>query len=80
MDKVYEWTTPEQAIRAEVEHWRACSIEERVSAVELIREATPGIYGDAPARLERVYRFVELPPRALPGAPEPESPRAGGQR
>jgi hypothetical protein len=77
MDKVYEWTTPEQAIRAEAEHWRKCSIEERVSAVELIREATPGIYGDAPARLERVYQFVELPPRALPGS---GSPRTGGQR
>ncbi len=77
MDKVYEWTTPEQAIRAEAEHWRKSSIEERVSAVELIREATWGIYGEAPARLERVYQFVELPPRALPGS---GSPRAGGQR
>lgn len=65
MDKVYEWTTPEEAARAEGAYWRSRSIEERVSAVEAIREATPGIYGEAPARLERVYRFVELSPGAL---------------
>jgi hypothetical protein len=60
MEKVYTWTTPEQAVKAEGDYWRRCSIEERVAAVETLRQATVGIYGDAPARLERVYRFVEL--------------------
>jgi hypothetical protein len=77
MDKVYAWTTPEEAVRAEGEHWRSCTIEERVSAVEIIRERTPGVYGEAPARLERVYRFVELPPRALPARGRS---RPGGER
>lgn len=76
MDKVYEWTTPEEAARAEGAHWRSRSIEERVSAIEAIRRATAGIYGDAPARLERVWRFVELPPRARPAR---GSTRTGGE-
>ena len=50
MEKVYAWTTPREAVRAEGEYWRSRSIEERVSAVEAIREATVGIYGEAPAR------------------------------
>ena len=66
MEKVFAWTTPARAIRAEAAHWRSVSVEERVSAVESIRRATPGVYGGVPARLERVYRFVELAPRQVP--------------
>ncbi len=48
-------TTFDGAVRHEVRHWLARSMVERVSAVEIIRRATWGIYGDAaPARLVRV--------------------------
>src|SRR5207244_2669478 len=70
--KPYRWTTHGEAVRAEREHWRNVSIADRVSAVETIREATIGIYDEAPARMERTYRFIALPPRPLP--------RGGGAR
>jgi hypothetical protein len=59
MEKVFEWTTPEDAIRSEVAYWAEQSIVDRVSAVETLREATLGIYTDeAPARLERVHQLT----------------------
>jgi hypothetical protein len=64
MDKVFTWTTPKEAIRSEIEYWLAQSVEDRVSAVETIREATLGIYNDeTPRRLERVYQLVVRPSR-----------------
>ncbi|HZS37844.1 MAG TPA: hypothetical protein VFF06_13495 [Polyangia bacterium] len=33
----YRWTTPAEAARDEGRYWRSVSVEERVSAVELIR-------------------------------------------
>lgn len=42
--KAYAWTTHEEAARQEGAYWRSVSIEERVSAVETIRQATIGIY------------------------------------
>ena len=61
MEKVFRWTTPESAIEEEVHYWRERSIEDRVSAVETIREATLEIYTDEAAdRLERVHRFVDI--------------------
>ena len=64
MEKVFEWTTPEKAIQSEVAYWALQSIEDRVSAVETLRQATLGIYTDeAPARLERVYRLAVRPSR-----------------
>lgn len=65
--RVFRWTTHEAAEAAEVRYWRSRPVVERVSAVETIREATLGIYGEAPARLVRVYRFVTRPTRSLPG-------------
>jgi glycyl-tRNA synthetase alpha subunit len=62
----FQWATSADAARDEGRYWRSVSIAERVSAVETIRRATPGIYGDTPARMERTYRFVILPPRPLP--------------
>jgi len=67
VEKVFAWTTPEEAIIAEGRYWRSVSIAERVAAVEAIRRATPGVYGPVPTRLARVHRFVELEPRALRG-------------
>ncbi|MCA9639764.1 MAG: hypothetical protein H6718_13780 [Polyangiaceae bacterium] len=49
----FKWTTPEQAIRDEVRYWASVTVEERVAAVETIRRATIGIYGDTPPRMER---------------------------
>lgn len=64
MDKVFAWCTPEEAIQSEIAYWATRSVEERVSAVETIREATMGIYTDEAApRLERVYRLVVRPSR-----------------
>ena len=78
MEKTYRWTTPEEAIKDEVRYWQSVSIEERVSAVETLRQATLGIYDDeAAARLERVYRFVERPKGALS---DRGRPRTGGER
>jgi hypothetical protein len=65
VEKTFAWTTPEEAIRAEGRYWRSRSIEERVAAVEVIRRATPGIYGRLPARLARVHRLVDLAPRTV---------------
>jgi len=64
VDKVFQWTTPEEAIRSEVAYWALQTVEDRVSAVETLREATLGIYADeAPARLERVYQLAVRPSR-----------------
>jgi hypothetical protein len=64
MDKVFSWTTPREAIRTEVAYWATQSVEERVSAVETIREATLGIYTDeTPPRLERVCQITVRPSR-----------------
>jgi hypothetical protein len=65
VEKTFAWTTPEEAIRAEGRYWRSRSIEERVAAVEIIRRATPGIYGRLPARLARVFRWVAIAPRTV---------------
>src|SRR5438876_10573900 len=75
--KRYRWATPEEATRAEGRYWRGLSVADRVSAVETIREATVGIYDEAPARMERTYRLIDLPPRPLPGR---RGPRARGAR
>lgn len=64
MEKVFKWTTHAEATAEEVAYWRSQSVEERVSAVELIRRVTPGVYDDAPARLERVYRLAVREPSA----------------
>lgn len=65
MEKLLKFTTHAAAAAEESRHWRSLSVAERVSAVELLREAT-GVYGDDPSpRLERVYRLVVVPPRAL---------------
>jgi hypothetical protein len=61
MEKVFSWTTHDDAVKREGAYWLSRSVEERVSAVETIREATLGIYDEAPTRLERVYRVVERP-------------------
>ena len=50
MDKVFEWTTPEDAVRSEVAFWAKQSIVDRVSAVEALRQATLGIYTDDASR------------------------------
>jgi hypothetical protein len=64
MEKVFEWTTPDDAVRSEVAYWAAQSIVDRVSAVETLREVTLGIYSDeTPARLERVYQLTVRPSR-----------------
>jgi hypothetical protein len=65
VQKIFCWTDPEAALKEEVLYWGARSAAERVAAVELLREQTAGIYGDHPARLERVHRFVERAPRPL---------------
>jgi hypothetical protein len=39
------WTTPEQAEQDELSFWRRASAEERLSAVETLREATGRIEG-----------------------------------
>lgn len=53
MEKVFEWTTPQDAVRSEVAYWAGQSIVDRVSAVETLREVTLGIYSaETPARLE----------------------------
>ena len=57
---------PEDAIAEEVRYWNGVSPSERVAAVETLRQRTPGIYGDAPSRLERVYRFVDREEGSLP--------------
>jgi len=63
MEKVFTWTTPKEATRAEIRHWLSQSVEARVLATETIRQATFGVY-DAPAsRMERVYQLVERPRR-----------------
>ena len=64
MKRVFSWTTHEESAREEGRYWRSVSIEERVSAVELLREVTPGIYAEAPVRLERVYKLFVLAPRS----------------
>ena len=66
MEKVFAWTTPEDAVRDEVRYWQGCSIEERVAAVELLRRATLGIYDEPSPRLERTHRWVEPSWRSLP--------------
>ena len=67
MDKVFRWTTPEDAIAEEVRYWNSVSPSERVAAVEVLRQRTPGIYGDAPPRLERVrHLFVDREESSLP--------------
>ncbi len=64
MEKVFAWTTPREAIKSEIAYWASRSVEERVSAVETIREATAGIYTDeATPRLERVYQLTVRPSR-----------------
>ena len=77
MEEVYKWTTPSEAIKSEGRYWQSVSPEERLAAVETIRRATPGIYGEIPARLERTYRIIELAPGALPHR---RSPRSRGRR
>jgi hypothetical protein len=37
VNMVFASTTAEEALNAEVQHWQACSVEDRVSAVETIR-------------------------------------------
>ncbi len=60
MERIYRWTSPEEAVADEVRYWREQSIEARVSGVELIRQATFGIYTDEAApRLERAHRLVD---------------------
>jgi hypothetical protein len=66
MEKVFRWTTPEDAIAEEVRYWQGVSPSERVAAVETLRQRIPGIYGDAPCRLERVYRFIDRKEGPLP--------------
>ncbi len=64
MEKVFEWTTPQDAIRSEYAYWAAQSIVDRASAVETLREVTLGIYSDeTPARLERVHQLTVRPSR-----------------
>jgi hypothetical protein len=75
VEKVFAWTTPEEAVIAEGRYWRSVSIAERVAAVETIRRATPGVYGRVPARLARAHRFVELEPRAIRGGRRSRSRR-----
>jgi hypothetical protein len=77
VNKVFAWTTPEEAVNAEVRYWQASSVEDRVSAVETIRQTTLGIYDATAVRMERVYRLVVLPPRAIPSR---RGTRASGQR
>src|SRR3954467_6791357 len=75
-------TTFEGAVRHEVRHWLACSMVERVSAVEIIRRATWGIYGDAaPARLVRVSERIEAPWRPVPARrrARPRRPRSAAR-
>ena len=60
MEKIGKWTTPEEAAREAGCYWMSRSIEERVSAVEVLRGATLGVYGDVPARLERIHQLVVL--------------------
>jgi len=45
--KTFAWSTPEKALEAEGRYWRRLSIAARVSAVEIIREASLGIYDEA---------------------------------
>lgn len=53
-------TTFEGAIRSEVRYWLSRPMVERISAVEIIRRATFGIYRDAaPARMVRVSKRVD---------------------
>ncbi len=64
MEKVFEWTTPKDAVRSEVAYWAEQSVVDRVSAVETLREVTLGIYDhEAAARLERVYQLTVRPSR-----------------
>jgi hypothetical protein len=63
MEKVFSWTTPKEATRAEIRYWLSQSVEARVLATETIRQATFGVY-DAPAsRMERVYQLAQRPRR-----------------
>lgn len=48
----FKWTTPEEATRDEVRYWQSCSVEERVAAVEVIRQATVGVYDEFPCRMD----------------------------
>jgi hypothetical protein len=77
VNKVFAWTTPEEAVNAEVRYWQASSVEDRVSAVETIRQTALGIYDATAVRMERIYRLVVLPPRAIPSR---RGTRASGQR
>jgi hypothetical protein len=47
VEKFLTFTTHAEAAADEARHWRAASVEERVSAVELLRERTLGVYGEA---------------------------------
>jgi hypothetical protein len=55
-----EWTTPEEAARAEGRYWLAQPIEARIAAMEEIRRRVYSHYGETPPRMDRVFRLVEV--------------------
>lgn len=44
----FAWTTHEDLAREQAEAWDACSVEERVAAVETIRQAAFALHGVVP--------------------------------
>jgi len=73
----FKWTTHADAARDEALFWQRATVAQRVAAVEAIRRATLGIYGDAPVRLERVHTLVV---RETSSIPRRRRARARGQR
>src|SRR5262245_22595347 len=58
MKPSWSWTTPAAAAAASASYWKRRSFADRLAAVELARRATPGSYGEATPRLERLSRLV----------------------
>jgi hypothetical protein len=52
------WISNDQAIADSAVYWQRQPIARRIEAVELARRITPGVYGAAAARMERVYQLA----------------------
>ena len=64
---------PQAAVRKEGEYWRARSVEGRVNAVEVLRDATSNVYRTAASR--RLARVCTT--RYVRSIPRPDAPPAG---
>jgi hypothetical protein len=62
----FAWTTHEELARDQAAAWADVSPEERVAAVEIIRQAAFALRGIAPRRMARVSRLSEVTRSPVP--------------